>query len=166
MAIWQFKFAMVPSIGIERVHGRLVHVLEEYRVSKISGANAPSTGIADAKNYWEGLDSSAVAAAMRGILEPAKSWSSDAVMFGDEEGDRVEVWSDDVDCAIDLRSFSAARLESIVDLARMLDCKLVLHGSGQIVEPVLELVLQKVRSSQAYAFCISPVDFLKSNRKD
>jgi hypothetical protein len=166
MAIWQFKFAMVPGAGIRRVHGHLVHVLDEYRVPKISEGTLAVTSPIDAKNYWEGLDSGVVAAAMSGILEPAKSWSSDALMFGDEDGDRVEVWGDDVDCAIDLRNFSAPRLESIVDVARALGCKLVLHGTGQVIEPIFESILQEVRSSHAYAFCVGPVDFLRGSRSD
>ena len=165
MAVWQFKFSLVPTSGVKRVHGDLVAVLDEYRAVQQASEHDSSGRANSSQNYWEGLDTGVVAKAVAGVLPLGESWSSDATMFGEEEGDRIEVWSDDVDCAIDLRSFLVVRLQSIVQIARALDCKLVLHGSGEVLDPVLELVLQKIQSSRAYAFCVNPANFLRSSLK-
>lgn len=98
------------------------------------------------------------------LLPPAKSWSPEARMFGEAEGDRIEVWNDDINCAFDLRTFSKDLLVAIVQVAARAQCKLVLHGTGEVIEPDLQVVLNKILASDAYSFCAGPAKFLREKR--
>jgi len=161
MAVWQFKFSLIPTSGIIGVHGRLVRALPEYAAARPGG---PVDGGEDAQfvNYWEkaAMKPASLQPIMQ-LLPPTKSWSPDAKMFGDSEGDQIEVWDDDINCALDLRTFSKELLTAIVQLASSAQCKLVLHGTGEVVEPDLQAVLDKILASDAYSFCASPAKFLR-----
>lgn len=72
------------------------------------------------------------------------------------------MWEDDVLCYLDLRALSLSLLEDILCLAASSDCSLVLFGSGEIVEPTLSLVVEKIKESRAFAFCVDPAGFLRN----
>jgi hypothetical protein len=158
MAIWQFKFALAPKNGIDRIHGNVASFLSEYQASE----ERSTTDNEEFPNYWEGQEIGPEhLQRIANILPEAPSWSNEAKMFGIADGDRIEVWKDDLECALDLRSFSISHLQAILDFAVELDCKLVIHGSGEIVEPTLANVVEKIQASRAYAFCTNPADFLR-----
>lgn len=159
MAIWQFKFSLVPASGIRRIHGSDVGVLREYQVTERS---AKPTEIAEMTNYWDGSGSlRQLALAFSGILPEIKSWSDEARMFGDDESNKIEVWDDDVNCYIDARIFSDDLMNWIIKLARKFECKLVIHGSGLIIDPDFGILIDQIKDSTAYKFCLNPVEFLK-----
>ncbi|MGO1069544.1 hypothetical protein [Lysobacter sp. CA199] len=161
MAIWQFKFALVPVHGLKRVYGDTRRVLDEYRKPGSLKGDGGGTGD-NFPNYWEGLDIDAAVGAVGGILPRAESWSPEAKMFGQKDGDWIEVWDDDVVCALDLREFSAEHLQAILAAAVALDCKLVLYGSGEVIDPILDLIMQKIKLSSGYEFCADPINFLRN----
>lgn len=159
MAIWQFKFALVPANGIKRVCGNAVKFLPEYQGRQ----ECLVVNNEVYKNYWEGYERYLEQTQLiENILPQSGSWSNEAKMFGDPEGDRIEIWSDDIECAVDLRNFSAFYLQAVLNLAIKLDCKLVLHGSGEIVNPVWADVIEKIKASRAYYFCENPTNFFRN----
>lgn len=115
MAVWQFKLSLVPTQGIIAEHGSLVATLPEYGSTP---GRESLQGIEEVEfvNYWQkaGLSPAALHKLTQ-LLPPMPSWAPEARMFGDEEGDRIEVWEDDINCMIDLRTFSKDLLEAIVD---------------------------------------------------
>ena len=161
MAVWQFKFALVPTMGIEYVYGKMVPVLTEYQSGKFQVLDD-----ADCPNYWQGNEiSPEFISRVEAMLPERESWSNEATMYGDEDGDSIEIWGDDFRCALDLRNFSLSILVAVLDLAKSTHCKLVLHGSGEVIEPDLVEVVQRIKDSNAYAFCLSPEDYLRNLSK-
>ena len=154
MAVWQFNFALIPRAGIVRVHGCLVDSLDEYR-----GSFAPE--VRDFPNYWVGTERSAECGAIAEILPPMESWSADARMFGTEDGDRIQVWPDDISCDVDVRNFRGDYLEKLLRFAATNDLVVVLKDGGEVLEPDIGLMIERIRSSRAFAFCDDPVGYLK-----
>lgn len=158
MAIWQFKFSLVPFSGMEKVYGRRPTHLPEYGAGDFSFSGEDS----EHPDYWQGRDPGSIAEGrISHILPVMDSWSRDAVMYGDSEGDCIEVWGDEVNCALDMRNFSLKILSDILQIANDSGCALVVHGDGVVIPPDMNVVLGAIKSSGAYAFCISPVDFLR-----
>lgn len=161
MAVWQFKFNLIPSAGIARVHGGNVAVIEEYRSSP-SGPQFREG--ADFPNYWDPSALRQAALVVSGFSPEIDSWSAEARMFGDAEGDKIEVWNDEITCFVNMRNFSEPFVQNVLSLARRFDCKLVVHGSGAVIEPEMSELAPHIDVSDAYRFCVSPEEYLKSTR--
>lgn len=161
MAVWQFKFSLVPEQGIEDIHGKMMPTLSVYQSGKFQVLNDE-----DDPNYWKGHEiGPEVINQIEKILPRRKAWSDEAAMYGTEEGDGIEIWPDDFNCTLDLRNLSLDNLNVMIELAKSMRCRLVLHGSGEVMEPDLMDIVQKIKNSNAYAFCMSPRDYLLSLSK-
>lgn len=168
MSVWQFKFSLVPIKGIERVHNHTVPVLEEYRTSSAESLSllSETNRLHTYPNYWEGIQiMDRTLQDIGKMLPQGESWDEHAVMFGSEEGDRVEVWDDDINCFLDIRDFSSNLLFGLLRIAKTLECKVVLHESGEIIEPIFEEVVEKIKKSKAYMFCLDPKKFFEDLEK-
>src|ERR1051326_1769938 len=113
MAVWQFKFYLVPIKGIERVHGHIMPVLEEYRAStpeKLLSLPLEPDQLPTYPNYWEGIQKGdETLQAIQTLLPQCESWSEKAIMFCNGDN-RVEVWNDDISCFLDIKNFSSSLL--------------------------------------------------------
>jgi hypothetical protein len=86
MAIWQFTFHLMPREAVERLHGPTAIVLAEFSVDlEAYDANA------ELPNYWAGRSPRSYAEAVEALLPSRKSWTPNALMFGDEEGDDIQL---------------------------------------------------------------------------
>lgn len=160
MAIWHFKFYLVPASGIVRLHGADVKVLDEYR-------SAPGRPVFDEDavfpNYWDNPTVlRQIALVVSGLLPEMHSWSDKARMFGDDDAHRVEVWPDDVACRVNMRDFPYELMDRLLALAKKFDCEIAIGGSGAVVEPTMAALSPHIEASDAYKFCVSPIDFLKT----
>ena len=54
-------------------------------------------------------------------------------MFGDEEGDGIELWDDGVRVRLDMRQFNEPFARAIVNLAAANDLKLVMARTGRLI---------------------------------
>lgn len=160
MAAWHFKFSLVPSGGVRRYHRDVDSVLVEYCSSVSQGAMLNEAESEVGINYWDGFDIRSVGNELARSFPPRASWSADAVMLGYDDGDRIEVWVDDLVCQIDVRNFSLESVRSIVEVAEKFDCLLVLHGEGRVIEPRLDVLLSEIEISAAYEFCLDPKKFM------
>ena len=164
MAVWHFKFGLIPNSGLRRVLGRTDDVVVPEHVSHPDGPRyLEPDELAALPNYWD--DPSMlrqVAMVVSSFMPEMKSWSEKARMFGDDEDDRVEVWEDDVSCRIHLGHVDFELLEQILGLARRFDCKLVIHGTGAVTNPDLESLRPHVEASNAYKFCADPERYLRA----
>ena len=160
MAIWQFRFSLVPTAGILKTYGGLVDALPEYAQHD---PNATVKEVSEFNNYWEGVDfSSPFMKSLESILPPRKSWSDDAKMFGSEDGNKIEVWNDDIVCSIDVRNFDIPFISSILEVARGMQCKVALKDGGRLIDPNLSDLLVEINNSRSMQFVQNPVDFLKN----
>lgn len=160
MAVWQFKFSLVPTAGVQRIHGADAVVLQAYQISPDGPKFLDEE---ENLNYWADLaDLQEIALASSEILPEMESWSGDARMFGNKESNKIEVWNDRVNCFIDMRFFSEEFLLRVVDMAKKFDCKFVISGSGVVIYPDLFKVIDQIKLSNAYKFCADPAGYLKS----
>ena len=160
MAVWQFKFTILPVAGIFRVHGGMIDVLSEF------AERAPDAQFDEDKefpNYWEGIDSSPMHALAKSMLPITKSWSDEATMFGNSKTDDIQIWKDSVNVRLDCSNLNVALLEAVVAVASESNCCLVLSEGGRIIPPVLHLVLDAANASPASRFVKNPTGFIVSN---
>ena len=115
----------------------------------------------EAVDYWVGLDPRQLfPTRLAEVLVPCKSWSEEALMFGDEEGNDAQVWNDSVYFRIDMRSPDLVLVDSLVNIARDLDCFMV-FDDGRPVEPELNVFIDAMKNSPAVRFVHDPVGFLR-----
>jgi hypothetical protein len=162
VAVWQFKFTVIPVEGILTVHGKMVDVVPQF------AARPPDALFDDEKafpNYWEGIDSTPMKKLAESVLPLAKSWSDEATMYGNTKTDDIQIWEDSVDVRLDCSKLNLKLLEAVVSAAREWNCCLVLCEGGRIVSPALDLLLDAVNASSAMKFVKNPKAFLESNER-
>jgi hypothetical protein len=165
MAIWQFQFALIPKAGLFRAHPNGVLSLPQYK-TLIDGTKSHFSENDEYLNYWEGFTSwDELLRDIKAMLPLATSWSDDAKFFGESEGNRIELWRDDVLCFVDARNFSLVFLGAILSMAQSYQCLIVLHETGELIEPTQSVVIEKMKSSRAVLFCKSPENFLRDSKQ-
>lgn len=161
MAVYQFQFVLLPMKGISRVHSDKVDFLDEF------AARVPDAHIdldAELPNYWEGFDKNPLQQVIESFLPQCKSWSEEALMYGDSKNDLIEIWHDTVDVSLDARSLNKALLLAIIDVAQAQNYKIVLKDGGKVISPNLEEVVAGLNSSSAMKFLRDPAGFFKGCR--
>ena len=160
MAVWQFKFTLVPTEGIVKAHGKVPYCLPQF------AAVVPDACLDDEMvwpNYWEGVDKSAIHALAKSVLPLADSWSTEATMYGHSKTDDIQVWDDSVDVRLDCSNLNIRLLENIVTIANNCGCCIVLCEGGRVIAPVLEKVKDALKASSASRFVKDPNAFLASS---
>lgn len=164
MSVWQFQFSLLPVAGLNKIHGQLPRTVPAYARRD---PNATLMEDDEFDNYWAGVDlHSALTDPLAQLLPARSSWSGDARMFGDEHGDSIEIWNDDISVALDVSKLNLPLLAAIVDFASQLDCKLVLRDNGRVCHPILQIVLDELRKSIAAGFVSDPQGYFANRAID
>lgn len=159
MAIWQFRFSLLPELGIIREHGGVPPELESM---KPVNPDDPLALEGHCPNYWADQPKSPLELDdFKTLLPPMESWSKDALMFGYSHGHQIELWKDDLTCKIDMRAFDPDLLEKCVELAGLNGCLLALHENGQVLPADRHAVLEACQRSRAVKFVCDPTKTLK-----
>jgi hypothetical protein len=160
MAYWQFQFSLVPSSGIEKVHGYQVLRLSEY---ESRDSDKEVRNIESFNNYWEGIERPpSVVYELMQLLPASRSWDESASMFADANGNSIEIWPDDINCALSLSNLNFDLLSKIVSIARQMKCVIVLKESGKIVTPDLAVIADEVVNSSAKNLLDNPSRLIRS----
>jgi len=164
MAVWQYKFTMVPQAGIESVHGCIPDCVESFRGVWDDEGFDPE---AELPNYWQGVaPPENFSDDFRSLLPERESWSDDALMFGISGGDQVELWKgDNISVRMDLRAPNRELLDSILNLAAREQLMIVPLEHGRPLLPIEPLVIEDIQGSDAYSFVEDPRGFLTSLNK-
>ena len=167
MAIWHFKFSLIPTEGLKRVFGTVdVAVVPEWVIQPDGPKYLELDELENLPGYWPNPATlRQIAITVSSFMPEMKSWSGEARMFGSDEDNRVEVWGDDVCCHINLRDMDFELLDQILSLARRFDCRLAIHGTGAVSAPDTVSLAPHVEASNAYKFCRNPAGFLASLNK-
>jgi len=152
MAIWQLTFHLVPREAVEQLHGPTAIALAAFRPVDLETYDEN----AESPNYWAGRSPHSYAKAVEALLPPRKSWSPDALMFGDEEGDGIELWDDGVRVRLDMRQFNEPFARAIVNLAAANDLKLVMARTGRLILPSYDALAREIAQSLALRFVLDP----------
>jgi hypothetical protein len=164
MAIWHFKFCLLPRLGVERICGKNVDFLPEYRSSGIPIVR----DISDFPNYWGKLEDEKIL--ISNIKNVFRTFGKEEKenfpgIIGDPDGDKVMILEDEIEIALDVRNLSYELLDKILAIANAADCVLVVQGSGEIILPRQSLVMEKIEKSNAHTYCRDPVGFLTSTAR-
>jgi hypothetical protein len=164
MAIWHFKFNLIPTEGLKRVLGDPDAAVVPEFVPNPEGPRCLEPEELEAlPNYWsDPAQLRQIAMVVSSFMPEMTSWSREARMFGNDEDERVEVWEDDVHCRINMRNVDLVVLEKVLSLARKFDCKLVIGGTGAVAAADIASLTPHIESSNAYKFCRDPRGFLTS----
>ncbi len=158
MAIWQFTFYWVPRDAVEKLHGPDAIALASFAPVD------PKTWDENAEepNYWVGRSPQSYAPAIEALhLHPRKSWSPDALMFGDEDGDGVELWDDHARIRLDIREFDEALARALVSIAARDDLKLAMGETGRLIPATWDKLSREIANSRALKFARDPIATLK-----
>ncbi len=157
MAIWQYDFTLVPEFGLIEHHGVVPEKIDAYFYD-----DDPEEK--EYPNYWSEFDSEkCYCKDAETLLGKLNSWSDEGIMFGTEDGNKIEIWKEGgINCRFDVRNPDLEILESFMRLARKNGCLVLSHASHRVIKPELNLILEDIRSSKAYKFCKDPKGFLTS----
>jgi hypothetical protein len=99
-------------------------------------------------------------------LPPAKSWSLEVLIWGSEDGDRIDILIENTRVAnilvrIDARVQPSAFAQALSGLAASWECVLIDGASGSVIQPDREAIRVALASSEAAAFVADPEAFLR-----
>lgn len=157
MAIWQFTFHLVPRAAIENIDGTAALVIGAFKPADFGAYDEN----AEFKNYWEGGSPQSHTKVVATWLPPRASWSADALMFGDEQGNGIELWDDDFRVRLDIRQFNEPLARAMVQLAADADLMLVMGETGRLIPPEYARLSKEISHSRALKFAVDPVGTLK-----
>jgi hypothetical protein len=162
MAVWHFKIDLVPTLGILRIHQSIPSEIEDFKAVHPDEIDLDSPS----PNYWEGIEvPEAAIEIIEGHLSPMESWSKEASMFGSDEGTRLEIWPDLFHIRIDLTKPIGGLFDLVLELAHLMDCKIIPADSGRVLDPEPAEILSACKESRAFRFLKDPEGTLRSFRK-
>jgi hypothetical protein len=161
MAVWQFRFSLLPKKGVSQKHETFPKFLLEYKAN-FNNANSSVDEVYE--NYWEGFDLEVLSRRFEDALPVIDSWSENLSIYGYEDGSRVEVSEDEIYVKFDTRQPDYTFLREVITTAKSYDCVCVLEEDGQLMFPDFELILEHLSQSRAYRFCEDPDKVLREVR--
>lgn len=154
MAIWQFDFFLVPTNGILKEHGEIPTILDTF-IPSLEEIDTNKTFI----RYWHDADEIVqFGNTIAKYLPEIASWSSDARMFGHEDGTKIEVWDEDVSCRIHASEFDIEWATFFSELSNAYGCKIVIKENGHVIDPTVAELTREFESSTAKRYIEDPVN--------
>lgn len=163
MALWHYKYYLIPLNNIiEPEKGDTAIVLPEYQANGLIHFNENQ----EFKNYFENNQAilSNITKEAKQTLTPQETWDSDAVCFGDKHQNSITIWSDDIECKLDLRFDYFDFIQITVDWAIRYQCAIVISGTGQVIKPSMDKLLNEISHSNAKKFLDKPIEFLQNRQ--
>ena len=152
MAVWQFTFHYVERVTVEELYGPDAIVLDAFRSVDLETFDVD----AETPSYWTERSPHSYADAIKSLLPPRKSWSDDALMFGEEDGDSVELWDDDVRIRLDIRQYNEPLVRQLLEIAVAHDLKLAMSGTGRLIAPNYGKLIREIKNSRSMKFILDP----------
>jgi hypothetical protein len=149
MAVWQVGFHLVPRRVVATPGGLTAEVLRD-------------------TDWWATVKFPAdYRARLASAAPPAPSTHPNLETWGNEDGDRVDVWSAGGRVTRAMTHVDVRRLDSkfgaaIINLVRIAGAVLV-RTDGLVVEPIISAYAGALRSADAWRFSSDPAAFLASH---
>lgn len=146
MAVWQVDFAIVPR--------RALAARSRIALPPVMDTNWWSTDRLPA-GYFEKLAA---------IAPQASAWAPELQTWGDDDGNRVDLWSENgkparMTARVDVRRLDARFGAMLLQFARVADAVLV-RRDGLVVEPGAGPFGAALRSSEAWRYATDPAAYL------
>jgi hypothetical protein len=153
MATWQFDLHLIPRSELQKVFGYVPTKLDRETFNAV--------------NWWQTFHlPSQYREMLSGFAQAGTSWCEEIELWGDMEGDRVEVCRDEGEIDTVYIRINAANLNSdfingVSDFAQACDC-LIFTEDKELIEPVPKLLGKAVLQSNAARFVADPHEFLRN----
>jgi hypothetical protein len=151
MAVWQVEFAIVP------------------RRVLATKSRVPLAQVLDT-DWWrtESLPSG-YSQQLAAIAAPGSSSAAELQTWGPEDGNRVDVWSENgratrMTARVDVRRLDAKFSAMLLQFARVADAVLV-RRDGVVIEPVVGAFGAALRTSEAWRYASDPAAHFSSYSK-
>ena len=154
MAVWQYDLLVIPRTRIE-----------QFACSMLDA------DVYQQREWWDdSITSQQVAARIDAILERGRSWLKDLMIWGPEDGNRVDLYVtgnvvSELLVRIDLRIFDARFLSDVISLVRDLD-GVFCTEDWTLIDPNLKSLTDSMLRSDAARFVAGPEDFLRKLREE
>jgi hypothetical protein len=148
MAAWQVDFAIVPRRALAAV------------------PDVRSSNPTDADWWTDRSLPSGYAQQIATIAAPASSGARDLQTWGQEDGNRIDVWSEKgrvarVTARVDVRRLDSKFGAMLLQFTRTADAVLI-RSDGLVVEPLVGAFAAALRNSDAWRFSNDPAAYLAS----
>ena len=158
MATWQFDMYLLPRAKLMERFGGMPEYLGPDLFNSIGWGEGHQTR-------------SNLAQFINPFVSPCPSWSVDIQMWGDEDGNRIDVVYEgealkEIFIRVDAREQSNTFLKGIVELAHFCDALFWIMEKDKIIEPNVDTLTFELKRSDAYRYVQNPVEFLKSIARD
>jgi hypothetical protein len=149
MAVWQVEFAIVPR--------RALAAKPQVALRQVMDTDWWSTERLPA-GYSQQLAA---------IASPGSSWAAELQTWGEEDGNRVDVWSENgkatrMTARVDVRRLNARFGAMLLQFARVADAVLV-RRDGLVVEPLVGAFGAALRTSEAWQYATDPAAYFSSH---
>jgi len=152
MAIWHFRFSLVPVSGVMLIHKQVPASIEALRgKGRLVSSEEP--------DYWGGIGTKVVQNAFGLCLPRRESWG-EAATYGDTEGGEVRIYDDAVEVALDVRNYDNVFVKKALDIAVEMNLLIVLTESGEVIEAGHAEFIAALQRSRAWRFHIDPAGTL------
>ena len=152
MAIWQFDIAVVPISALAADPNLF--------------ANSVTPDGIETASWWADFSEEPLLDNELGeILPKSDSWHDNLSVWGDEDGDRIDLFREkgvleSLSIRIDARGGSPDFLEAICSLATLRECKFYGYESASLIEPTPLCLRTAIRDSGASKFVTNPRRYL------
>lgn len=160
MAIWNYRYYLIPLDSIKEFNIlNKKNILPEYSKNNFNTFDENQ----EFKNYFEKQNKILhfIKYEVEKILTMKESWDEDAIVFCDEHGNTITIWSDDIMCELDLRFNCLNFIQLTINLAMKYECVIVIEESGEIINPEMNRFIEMIRDSNVNKILKNPVDFIK-----
>jgi hypothetical protein len=159
MAVWQYDLWIVPKSEVDNAFVCLPNFLEleEFESQKWwINSNLP-------KDYEKRLDSF--------LPKYFMWWRKEDLGWGSEDGNRIEIafenlTIDYIFVRIDARNIDDSFLVNLVEFAQMCNGYLFLMKEKKFMLPDVDVLKEKLCSSEARLFVTNPTEYLEMKRKE
>jgi hypothetical protein len=151
MATWQFDVHLIPRAELLNIFGFLPAKIDKESFN--------------ARNWWHNTKlPNGYREILSSFVPVGSSWCEDIELWGDEEGDRIDVSHDEgridaVYVRISAISLNKSFVSCVAQFAQTCDC-LILTEDDQLIEPSPDLLGKAVLQSNAARFVANPRKFL------
>ena len=152
MAIWQYVTYLIPTSAVAP-DGTLPGVAIDN-----DGFELPPLSFPFSSEQFEHLAAD--------YLPPAKSWSDKVQVWGDDQKDDLDLFTEDgkaieIRARLDLRDLTIERVRKLLRFAQALQCCFIEGRKGEVFAATEEALLNSIRTSRSAAFVVDPHGFLE-----
>jgi len=150
MALWQYKVALIPQEWLS-AGGEVESLFGEEGF--------------DTEQTWGTFDTEILENEIDKILPRGKAWTDAYILWGDYEGDDIQLWRENaktIDLVIrfDLRKPNKELLNGALEIARGSNLAILDLANRRVLPAKTEAIVEAIRKSEASKFVEDPHAFL------